>query len=431
MNRRKPIEDDQLSRRDVLCVDVKSFFASVEAVRRRIHPLDAYMIVIANRERPGSVVLAASPRVKKEFGIKTGSRNFEIPNDPRLMIVEPSMLLYLQINQLILNIFRRFVADEDLHIYSVDEAFLDVTASRRLFGDKRTIARKIQYTIWKELRLVVTIGIGDNPLLAKLALDNEGKNAPEGIACWTYEEVPEKVWNIHPITDMWGISSGYAKSLAHIGIESVRDLAHADKWKLKKKFGILGMQMYYHAWGIDYSVISEKAGAREKSYSKGQILMRDYYNEGEIIIVIKEMTEDVANRLRKHGVAAAGIALGISYTRDIEDRGFRHQVLLPRATNTTAELAAHFVRLFKQHWNQQPVRQIHIVCSKLQQAGHEQLDLFIPPEVDERRHNLDETIDEIRDRFGKGAIFHAYSLMRGGTYLQRAGHVGGHKGRSS
>lgn len=426
-----PIEDDQLPRRSVLCVDVKSFFASVEAVRRRLHPLHAYIIVIANRERSGSVVLAASPRVKKEFGIKTGSRNFEIPKDPRLMIVEPSMSLYLQVNGMIMAIFRRFVADEDLHIYSIDEAFLDVTASHRLFGDKRTIAKKIQRAIWQELRLVVTIGIGDNPLLAKLALDNEGKDAPDGIACWTYEDVPTKVWNIHPITDMWGISGGYARSLSNIGIESVRDLAHADKWKLKKKFGILGMQMYYHAWGIDYSVLSEKVGVREKTYSKGQILMRDYYHELEIIIVIKEMTEDVASRLRRHGVAASGIALGISYTRDIEDRGFHHQVLLPRSTNSTAELSAHFVRLFQKHWMEQPVRQIHVVCSKLQPAGHEQIDLFTPPELDEQRHIIDETIDEIRDRFGKDAIFRAYSLMKGGTYLQRAGHVGGHKGSSS
>ncbi|MCP3764567.1 Y-family DNA polymerase [Domibacillus sp. A3M-37] len=426
-----PIENDELPHRDVLCIDVKSFFASVEAVRRRIHPLYAYIIVIANRGRPGSVVLAASPRVKKEFGIKTGSRNFEIPNDPRLMVVEPSMALYLKVNQMVMNIFRRFVTDEDLHIYSIDEAFLDVTASRRLFGDKHTIAKMIQRTIWRELRLVVTIGIGDNPLLAKLALDNEGKNARDGIACWTYEDVPEKVWSIHPITDMWGISSGYARSLCNIGIESVRDLAHADKWKLEKKYGIVGLQMYYHAWGIDYSVLSDKVGPREKSYSKGQILMRDYYHEEEIIIVIKEMTEDVASRLRRHGVAASGIALGISYTQDIEDRGFKHQVLLPRSTNATAELAGHFTSLFKKYWMQQPVRQIHVVCSKIQPAGHEQMDLFTPPELDERRHILDKTIDEIRDRFGKDAIFRAYSLMKGGTYLQRAGHVGGHKGNSN
>lgn len=108
---------------------------------------------------------------------------------------------------------------------------------------------------------------------------------------------------------MWGISNGYAKALYNIGIESVKDLAHADKWKLKRKFGVMGEQIFYHAWGIDYSVISEKVGAREKSFSKGQILLRDYYREDEVIIVIKEMTEDVAMRLRQHGLQQQGLRL--------------------------------------------------------------------------------------------------------------------------
>ncbi|WP_410492947.1 hypothetical protein [Domibacillus sp. DTU_2020_1001157_1_SI_ALB_TIR_016] len=141
------------------------------------------------------------------------------------------------------------------------------------------------------------------------------------------------------------------------------------------------------------------------------------------------MTEDVAMRLRQHG--AAGIALDISYNRDIEDHGFKHQILLPRRTNKTAELCEHFVQLYKKYWDGQSVRQIHVVCSKLQPAAHEQIDLFTPSELDERRHVLDETIDQIRDRFDKKAIFHAYSLMKGSTYLQRASHIGGHKGAST
>ncbi|WNS78533.1 hypothetical protein RRU94_00725 [Domibacillus sp. DTU_2020_1001157_1_SI_ALB_TIR_016] len=205
------IEDDDLPRRDILCIDVKSFFASVEAVRRRIYPLYAYVILIANKDRSGSVVLAASPRVKKEFGIRTGARNYEIPKDPRLVIVEPSMSLYLQVNKMILDIYRRFVPDKDLHIYSIDEVFLDMTASRRLFGDKITIARTIQRMIWQELRLVVTIGIGDNPLLAKLSLDNEGKEAADGIAHWAYEDVPEKVWAISSDHKYVGDFSGICK----------------------------------------------------------------------------------------------------------------------------------------------------------------------------------------------------------------------------
>nr|WP_211272837.1 Y-family DNA polymerase [Domibacillus antri] len=422
------IDYTKMPKRDILCIDVKSFFASVEAVRRKIHPLSAYIVVISNKNRPGSVVLASSPKVKKEFGIKTGSRAYEIPDDRRLMIVEPSMALYLKVNQMIINIFKRFVADEDLFIYSIDEAFLDVTASRRLFGDKVDIAQKIQRTIFKELKLVVTIGIGDNPLLAKLALDNEAKEAPDGLAYWPYERVKETVWRIPELTDMWGISGGYQKRLHNMGIYTVYDLAHADPFKLKKRLGILGHQLYYHAWGVDYSVLSERVGPKEKSYSKGQILMRDYYSEQEVVLVIQEMIDEVAMRLRRHQAAASGIALGISYSRDIEEKGFRHQMLLPRSTNSTKELAVYFMQLFKRYWRGQPVRQIQVTCSKLAPADYEQLDLFTPAELDEKNHAIDTVMDEIRQRYGKDSIFRAHSLMKGGTFLQRANHVGGHKG---
>ncbi|WP_095407480.1 DNA polymerase [Pseudobacillus wudalianchiensis] len=422
------IDYDLLPKRSILCIDVKSFFASVEAVRRKIHPLDAYIIVVSDKKRPGSVVLASSPRVKGEFGIKTGSRMFEIPNDERLMIVEPSMKLYLKVNSMIIEIFKRFVPVEDLHIYSIDEVFLDVTASWRLFGDKFEIARKIQRTIFKELKLVVTVGIGDNPLLAKLALDNEAKNASGGIAYWSYQNIEETIWKIPRLGDMWGVSHGYIKKLNNMGIHSVYDLVHADKHKLKDRFGIMGLQLYYHAWGVDYSILSEKIKTREKSFSKSQILQRYYYMEEEIVLVIREMVDEVAMRLRANNVAAGKVALGLAYSRDIEEKGFKHQRLLHRGTNSTKELTVYFIQIFKCYWRGQWVRQIYVVCGKLQPAIYEQLDLFTSNEQLERNQMLDEIMDTIRLRYGKDAIFWACSLMKGGTFLKRANHVGGHKG---
>ncbi|WP_018395835.1 UV-damage repair protein uvrX [Bacillus sp. 37MA] len=425
------IDYNTLPKRDLLFIDVKSYFASIEAVRRRIHPLHAYVIVVANKERPGSVILASSPRVKQELGISTGSRNWEINrNDPRLIIVEPSMGLYLKVNKMIVDIVKRFVADEDLHIYSIDEMVIDTTFVTKLHGDKFEIARKIQQTIFKELRLVVTIGIGDNPLLAKLALDNEAKKAPNGMAYWSYENIPETIWRIPKLTDMWGISYGYEERLKRMGIESVYDLAHADKNKLKDRFGIMGLQLFFHSWGVDYTILSERDSLPngEKSFSKGQVLMRDYYKENEITIVIKEMVDEVSSRLRKHGVAAAKIALTVSYSRDIEERGFNKQMQLPKNTNHTMELTRHFIQIFRQHWQGQPVRQIYVSCGKLRKFEYEQLDLFTTADVMEKSHAIDTVMDELRSRYGKDAIFKAYNLMKGGTYLSRANHIGGHKG---
>ncbi|MGG6448270.1 hypothetical protein [Pseudobacillus badius] len=213
-----------------------------------------------------------------------------------------------------------------------------------------------------------------------------------------------------------------------MGINSVYDLAHADKYKLKEKFGVLGLQMFYHSWGVDYTILSEKVETKSKSYSKSQILMRDYYNEREILIVIHEMVDEVAMRLRSHRVSAGKIALAISYSRDIEERGFKHQMQLPRHTNCTKDLNTQFEKLFKKHWRGQPVRQIFVVCGKLEPALYEQIDLFSTNEELEKKHALDEAMDEIRFRFGKSSIFWAHSLLPAGTFLKRANTIGGHKG---
>ncbi|MDZ7834580.1 MAG: type VI secretion protein ImpB [Alkalibacterium sp.] len=149
--------------RDILCIDVKSFFASVEAVERKQHPLRARIAVVSKPDNNGGLVLAASPLVKQLYGVKTGTRVYEIPKDASIEIVEPRMALYVEKNLEIVDLFKRFVADCDLHVYSIDESFLDVTNSHGLFGTTEEIARKIQLLIWKKMNLVVTVGIGTTP----------------------------------------------------------------------------------------------------------------------------------------------------------------------------------------------------------------------------------------------------------------------------
>ena len=414
----------------MLCIDVKSFFASVEAVRRKIHPLDAYIIVISDFERPGAVVLASSPKVKKEFGIKTGSRKFQIPEDPKLMIVEPSMSLYLEINRRICDIFRRFVADEDLLVYSIDEAFLDISATRKLFGEPLEIARKIQKTIWDELKLVVSVGIGDNPLLAKLALDNEAKKNKSQIAYWSYEDVPRTVWRIPKLTDMWGISYGYEKKLNDLGIKSVYELAHSNPLFLKSYLGIMGLQLYYHSWGVDYSRISEKVKSKHHSYSKGQMLMRDYDSKTEIMAVLREMVEQVCIRLRKYDMTCEAVSLYISFSKHETSFGFKKTKKLPRATNHTSEIALYFDAIFEENWRGELVRQINVSCEEVKPAEAYQLDLFGSIQS-EKTNKIDTIIDEIREKYGKTSVFRAYNLSHGSTFLHRSGYVGGHKGASS
>ena len=414
-------------RRSVLCIDVKSFFASVEAVRRGLDPLEAYIAVVSDVRRTGAVVLASSPKVKSEYNIKTGSRFFEIPKRSPIMVVEPNMALYIEINQVIQNIFRRFVADEDLHVYSIDESILDVTASLNLFGPAEAIAGAILKAVKSELGLIVAAGIGDNPLLAKLALDHEGKKRPPWMAKWTYEMVPQTVWKIEPLTAFWGISKGYDKKLKQMGIYTIEALAHTNPHWLQKNLGVIGLQLYYHAWGLDASIISNKVQPKSKSYSKNQILMRDYNVQSEILIVIKEMVGDVCARLRKHKEKCREVYLGIGYSDREWQLGFTARIKLIRPEHSTDIISEAARQEFVRRWQGKPVRSVNITAGKIVPDGQEQLELFFAGK--EKKHAIDRVVDQLRERFGKKAIFYAGS-MAGGTFLERAEYVGGHKGKS-
>lgn len=420
------IDYSQCPLRYILCVDVKSFFASVEAIRRGMDPLEAYIAVISDFKRPGAIVLASSPRMKQEFNIRTGNRHFEIPKDPKIMLVEPSMALYITINRQIHRIFQDYAADEDILTYSIDESFLDVTATAHLFGTPWDIAETIKRRIRDEVGLPVTIGIGDNPLLAKLALDNRAKHKTSQIAYWSYRDIPHTVWQIRKMTDFWGISYGYARRFQAMGIETIYDLAHADPVQLEKRFGILGLQHYYHANGVDYSIISQRVPVKSKGFSKGQVLFRDYLNAHEISIVISEMVEAVAKRLRSHDLVSRSIHIYIGFSDKEVSFGFAKSKKLSRPAQGSDVLITAFLELFRSAWRGEAIRTIHVSCNDLMDHRYEQLDLWHLGEKP-APERLDEALDRIRDKFGSSAVIKGYNLEDGSTFFAREHQVGGHK----
>ncbi|EIR3865811.1 type VI secretion protein ImpB, partial [Enterococcus faecium] len=239
---------------DYFLIDMKSFYASVECIERNLDPLTTELVVMSRSDNTGSgLILASSPEAKKRYGITNVSRPRDLPQPfPKtLHVVPPRMNLYIKRNMQVNNIFRRYVADEDLLIYSIDESILKVTRSLNLFTTEGTrsqrrkkLAQMIQERIKEELGLIATVGVGDNPLLAKLALDNEAKHNEGFIAEWTYENVPEKVWNIPEMTDFWGIGSRMKKRLNQMGIMSIRDLANWNPYTIKSRLGVIGLQLY-------------------------------------------------------------------------------------------------------------------------------------------------------------------------------------------
>lgn len=413
---------------EILCIDMKSFYASVECVARGWNPMTTLLVVMSGSDSSGGLALASSPMAKKVLGISNVTRNYEIPYHKDLHIVPPRMNLYIQKNMEINNIFRRYVADEDILIYSIDETFVRVKASRKLFNmTPYQFAETFKRVIKEETQLPCTIGIGDNMLLSKLALDNAAKDAPNMIATWHYQDVPETVWKIKEMTDFWGINRRTEKRLNNKGIYSIYDLAHYDFFQIKESMGVIGQQLVAHAWGIDRTDISERYYPKSKSIGNSQVLMKDYVNIQETKIVLREMAEQVATRLRKKHVQTSCVHLSIAYSKSEKISGFSRQMSVPK-TNSSKELASYCLQLFDKFDTGGAVRHIGVNYSKLTPDTSLQLNLFESATDTLNDHHLDETIDQIRMQYGFDAIYHASSKLEGATAINRSHLVGGHAG---
>lgn len=418
-------------------IDNKSFYASCEAVARGLNPLKVPLVVLSEAENTnGGLILATSPEAKHLFHIKANvSRKRDLPTDPRLWIVPPRMNLYIERNLQINKIFAEFTSEEEVWPYSIDESILDMTHSWQLFGDSvYDVALLIQKTIRKRLGLYTTVGIGDNPVQAKLALDNYAKHNHDLIGEIHFENVPQKIWSISELTDVWGIGSNLAKRLNRLQIYNMYDLAHVNPYLLKQELGVIGSQLFATAWGVDRSQLTQTVKTKEASIGNSQVLPRDYFNQKEIEIVIKEIGEQVAARLRHQHKLAGCISLGIGFSfaasKDDGRSGFKHAVKID-PTNDNKLLTHHLLWLFRKSWDGQAVRNISVYSSRLSLDNGQQLDLFKETTKQIDNHNLNQVIDEIHNRFGFTKLVYANSLLKGGTAIRRSNLVGGHSGGNS
>ncbi|MDC2805232.1 Y-family DNA polymerase [Leuconostoc suionicum] len=426
----------QEERRVIFMIDSKSFYASVECVERGYNPLKALLVVMSEQENTnGGLVLAASPMAKKKLGISNVTRQRDIPVCNELVIAIPRMNLYIQENLRINNIYRQYTDDAHLLPYSVDESILDMTHSWRLFGKTpEEVAFKIQKQVRAETGIYLTIGIGDSPVLAKLALDIEAKHAKNLTGIWHYEDVSRKLWPITKLTDVWSIGARTARKLNLMDIHSMYDLSHQDPYLFRSKLGLMGEQLLALSWGIDRSDLTETIRPKNKSYSNSQVLPRDYSQRAEIEIVIREMADQVATRIRAHQKQACLVSLLIGYSfsesEKQESHGFRKQCRIS-PTNDTNTLMAVMINLFRKYWRGEIIRHIGIDYGGLVDDTGVQLNLFEQPEHILKTNKIDQVVDEIRQRFGTTALMRAMSKEVGGTAINRASLVGGHNGGNS
>ncbi|MEB9828509.1 Y-family DNA polymerase [Bacillus cereus] len=414
-----------LPNRIILCVDLRSFYASVSCIKMGLDPMHTKLAVVGDVNRNGSIVLAATPPLKA-LGVKKMSRLYEIPRRKDILVVNPIMSTYIKCSNYITKLALQYVPIEDFHQYSIDEFFMDITDSIHLFAnDPYEFAMKFKREIYDHTRVECTIGIAPNPLMSKVALDIDAKKNTDGIAVWQYEDVPTKLWSIRPLNKFWGISYKTEEKLNRKGIHSIGDLANYPLKYLKQSFGKIGEELHLHSHGIDFSRISEKYVPATTSIGKSQILMRDYTIE-EFPIILLEHIEEVCYRLRRQNKLAQTVHFSVGYSKSYTG-GIRKTHTLNRPTNLTMDIYHICTYFLHQQYTGEPIRSINISLTNLIQEGEEQISLFDNVTKREQEMKLTKVMDEIRTKFGKNSILRGISYTHSATARHRNTLIGGHK----
>ena len=500
-----------------IAIDLKSFYASVECRERNRDPLTTNLVVADPSRTEKTICLAVSPSLKK-YGLSGRARLFEViqkvktaneirklkaPNHvfcgssddsrelqkkPSLkidyIIAPPRMARYMEYSTKIYNIYLKYIAPEDIHIYSIDEVFIDVTHYLSTYNmTARELAMTMIQDILDTTGITATAGIGTNMYLCKIAMDIVAKHIEpdkNGVRIAELDEMSYRrlLWNHRPLTDFWRVGRGYSKKLEKIGLYTMGDIARCSIGKptdyyneelLYKLFGINAELLIDHAWGYEPCTMEDVKTYKPEtnSISSGQVLHCPYEFD-KARLVVKEMTDLMVLDLVDKGLMTNQIVLTIGY--DIENitdknrsQSYKGTVTtnyygkkvpkpahgttnLPKQTSSTTLITNAVMELYDKIVNKKlPIRRINIVANKLVDEHsvknankYEQLDLFTDYEIlkkqrekenaeSEREKRMQNTILDIKKKFGKNAILKGMNLQEGATAKDRNNQIGGHK----
>ena len=410
--------------KQIAVIDMKAFYAFVECVERGLNPFTTPLVVCDPNRGQGTVVMSVSPFLK-EMGVPSVCRRRDLPNVPGMILAQPRMSLYVKKSAEIINLVLNYVGEDDIHVYSIDEFFVNLGPYLKIYNcTAYQLVRKLQNEITSKTGLLTTAGLSYNMFMAKVALDLDAKKKPPYIAQWTKADVKKKLWKVTPLSKIWGISHGYEARLNALGIETVGQLANTDKNLLKAKLGIMGEQLWEHANGIDNTDLREKYIPEDTSFSNGQVLMRDYSPE-EAKLILKEMNDDLAMRLRMHGKMTRRLGVGVHFTFS-EGGGFSHQVTLDYPTDDTDKIYADLEKIYGKYVGNHKIRGVYITYSQLTSNLYEQLNLFEVGHTDVTKRDMTKAIDELKNKYGKDTILRASSLLEESTAKERHQQIGGH-----
>lgn len=493
--------------RTYVAIDLKSFYASVECMERGLDPMKTNLVVADSTRTEKTICLAVTPSLKK-YGIsgrarlfevvesvkkantertkKLGGRSFsglsydedELNKDISLgidyVVAPPQMALYMKRSAEIYKIYMKYVSPEDVHVYSIDEVFIDLTDYLVTYGvSARELTMKIILDVLKNTGITATAGIGTNLYLCKIAMDIVAKKIPPDengvrIAELDEEKYRRELWSHTPITDFWRVGHGYAKRLEYYGIHTMGDIArcsvrHEDL--LYKTFGVNAELLIDHAWGWEPCTISDIKAYRPENNSlcSGQVLQRPYgYKSAKL--VVKEMADQLVLDMVDKGLVTDQIVLTLGY--DIEnvdkDGTYEGEVSIDRYgrnipkhshgtinlesySSSTKEILGATEQLYDRIINKKlSVRRITITANHLISENEipstheaEQLDFFSLEKITdgkdcnseflEKERKRQETVISIKKKYGKNAIVRGMNLEEDATTISRNGQIGGHK----
>lgn len=500
--------------RTYIAIDLKSFYASVECIERGLDPLTTNLVVADNSRTEKTICLAVTPSLKS-YGVSGRPRLFEVVqrvreiNATRLynlrkrefsgfsynkkeldddlnlkldyIVAPPRMSFYMEYSTRIYNVYLKYIAPEDIHVYSIDEVFIDVTSYLNTYGlSAKELVQKIILDVLHETGITATAGIGTNLYLAKIAMDVVAKHIPadeHGVRIAELDEISyrKQLWEHKPLTDFWRIGRGYTKKLESVGLYTMGDIARCSLGKeadyyneglLRRMFGKNTELLIDHAWGWEPITIADIKAYKPESNSigSGQVLHcgTDY---DKTKIIVREMTEMLVLDLVSKNLVTDQLVLTVGYDREnlmdpVRMRNYKGEysidqygrkipkhahgtVNLDSYTSSTGVIVRAVLDLFNRIVDENLlVRRInmsanHVINEKeAKQDRYEQINLFDMIEFDEKKvdqeklqkeKDIQKAVLDIKKKFGKNAILKGMSLQEGATAIDRNNQIGGHK----
>ena len=412
-----------------ICIDLKSFYASVECVDRGLDPMVDKLVVADPERTQKTICLAISPAMKK-LGIRNRCRVFEIPENLEYIMAPPRMQRYIDVSADIYAIYLKYIAKEDIYPYSIDEVFMDLTDYLLMYQmSAEQLATQIMQDVYKSTGITATCGIGTNLYLAKVALDISAKHVKGNVAYLDEESFRKSLWNHRPLTDFWRVGPGISKRLERHGIYTMKDIAMANEELLYSLLGVDAELLIDHAWGREPITIAQIKAYKPKTncLTSGQVLCSERSHE-EGRLIVKEMVDMLCLELVDKGLVTDSISMQVGFENRLELPPARGTMTLPITTSSAKTMLPYVEQLYERIIPQnRGVRRVNLTFNHVIDETYQQYDLFVDPAELERERKMQRAMIDIKKKFGKNAILKGMNLEDGATAMLRNQQIGGHR----